>query len=92
MANKSNGIGINKISFYTLLSLAVLHMIATVLSLIGIGSTIVGYLQGVATAVALCILAFIAWRYVDSKPTSWKVLYFIILLIALAGVILPLVI
>jgi hypothetical protein len=92
MANKSNGIGINKISFYTLLSLAVLHMIATVLSLIGIGSTIVGYLQGVATAVALCILAFIAWRYVDSKPTSWKILYFIILLIALAGVILPLVI
>jgi len=67
-------------------------MIATVLSLIGIGSTIVGYLQGVATAVALCILAFIAWRYVDSKPTSWKILYFIILLIALAGVILPLVI
>ena len=92
MANKSNGIGINKISFYTLLSLAVLHMIATVLSLIGIGSTIVGYLQGVATAVALCILAFIAWRYVDSKTTAWKVLYFIILLIALAGVILPLVI
>ena len=92
MANKSNGIGINKISFYTLLSLAVLHMIATVLSLIGIGSAIVGYLQGVATAVAQCILAFIAWRYVDSKPTSWKILYFIILLIALAGVILPLVI
>lgn len=92
MANKnSNYIGINKISFYTLLSMAVLYMISSVLKLIGLGTKIIPYLQGLATAVALCIVAFIAWRYVDGKTTAWKVLYFVVLLIVLVGIILPLI-
>ena len=92
MANKhSNHIGLNKFSFYTLLSMAVLYLIATVLRLIGLATKLVPYLQGVATAIAIGIVGYIAWRYVDGKSTAWKILYVIILLVVLVGIILPLI-
>lgn len=48
-----------------------------------------GYLQAVATAVAVCVVAILAWRYVSHKPTIWKVLYFVVLLVVIAGIIVP---
>lgn len=94
MANKNSShhtIGINKFSFYTLLSMAVLYMISIVLSFFEWAVKVVSVLQGVATAVALCIVAYIAWRYVANKTISWKILYLLVLLIVLVGIIIPLI-
>ncbi|MBE5757853.1 MAG: hypothetical protein E7345_02860 [Clostridiales bacterium] len=93
MANKNSNhtIGINKISFYTLVAMAVLYLISTVLKLFNLALKIIPYLQGIATAIAICILGVLAWRFVDSKPTAWKVLYIIVLLVVIVGVIIPMI-
>ena len=84
--------GLNKISMYTLVATALLYVIALVLSCVGVNSKIVGSLQGVATAIMICIVAVLAWRYVRAKQAVWKVLYILCLLLVLAGIVVPLVI
>lgn len=84
--------GLNKISFYAIGAVAILYLIASILALCGINLKVVSALQGLATAVVICIVAFLAWKYVRSKQTVWKVLYFVLLLVVLLGVILPLVV
>lgn len=84
--------GLNKISFWTIGAMAILYLVASILALCGVNLKIVQALQGVATAIAICIVAYLAWKYVKSKPTVWKVLYFVLLLVVLLGIILPLVI
>ena len=37
----------------------------------------------------VCVSAVLAWRYVRNKPTVWIVLYVIIILVVLAGLVLP---
>ncbi len=83
--------GLNKISFWTIGAMAVLYLIASILALCGVNLKVVQALQGLATAFAIGIAAFLAWKYVKSKPTVWKVLYFVLLLVVLLGIILPLV-
>lgn len=91
--SKSNNVwGINKISFYTIGCVAVLYLISSVLALFGVNLKVISALQGVATAIALSIVAVLAWRYVKHKPSVWKVLYFVLLLVVLLGVILPLIV
>lgn len=84
--------GLNKISFWTIGAMAILYLIASILTLCGVNSKAVPALQGLATAIAICIVAYLAWKYVKSKPTVWKVLYFVLLLVVLLGIILPLVV
>ena len=84
--------GLNKISFWTIGAMAILYLIASILALCGVNLKVVQALQGVATAIAICIVAYLAWKYVKSKPTVWKVLYFVLLLVVLLGIILPLVV
>lgn len=91
MSNKNGKISINKISFWLLVVTAVLYLVAMILHLVGINATIVYALQGVATALAICIVAVLAYRYVDGKEVVWKVLYFITLLIVLVGIVIPMV-
>lgn len=83
---------LNKISFYTLCAVAILYLVAMILSVCGISLKIVSALQGVATAIIICIAAVNAWRYVKSKPTVWKVLYIIVLLVVLICIVIPLVV
>ena len=83
---------LNKVSFYTLCAVAILYLVAMILSLCGISLKIVGALQGVATAVVICIAAVNAWRFVKNKPVVWKVLYIIVLLVVLIGIVIPLVV
>lgn len=91
--SKSNHVwGINKISFYTIGCVAVLYLISSVLALFGVNLKVISALQGIATAIALSIVAVLAWRYVKHKPSVWKVLYFVLLLVVLLGVILPLIV
>lgn len=91
-SSRSTVWGLNKISFWVIGAMAILYLVASILSLCGVNLKVVSALQGVATAMAICIAAVLAWRYVKNKQTVWKVLYFVLLLIVLLGIVLPLVI
>ncbi len=49
--------------------MAILYLIASILALCGVNLKVVQALQGVATAFVICIVAYLAFRYVKSKPT-----------------------
>ena len=83
--------GLNKISFWTIVAVTILYAIALILSACGVSATAVSALQGIATAIMIVIVSILAWRYVKPKPMVWKVLYFVCLLIVIAGIIVPLV-
>lgn len=87
----SSAWGLNKISMYTMCAVAILYLVSMVLSLCGVNFKVVSALQGLATAIMICIVAVLAWRYVAKKQTVWKVLYIVCLLVVVAGVIIPLV-
>ena len=90
MSNKNrNPISLNKVAFWLLVTAAVLYLLGMVLSFIPDLASIFGLLLAVASALMLCVVAVLAWRYVAHKEVVWKVLYFIVLLIALVGLILP---
>lgn len=92
MSKKSGGgISINKLSFYLLVVTAILYLVAMILHLVGVNAAIVGWLQAVASAVMICIVAVLAGRYVRSKPAIWQVLYIVVLLVVLVGIVLPIV-
>lgn len=94
-SHKSSGIrtwGLNKISFWCIGAMAILYLIASILALCGVQLQFVAILQGVATALAICIVAYLAWKYVRNKQAVWKVLYFVLLLVVILGIILPLVV
>lgn len=84
--------GLNKISMYVIVAVAILYLVSMILSLAEVNLKVVSALQGVATAIMICITAVLAWRYVVKKPTVWKVLYFVCLLVVIAGVIVPLIV
>lgn len=83
--------GLNKLSFYCVGAIAILYLIASVLALCSVPATLFVALQGVATALAICIVAYNAWKYVAHKQTVWKVLYFVLLLVVLMGIVIPLI-
>lgn len=83
--------GLNKISFWCIGAMAILYLVSSILSLCGVSLKAVLVLQGLATAVAICLVAVLAWRYVKNKQTVWKVLYVVLLLVVLLGIIIPLV-
>ncbi len=92
MSKKSgngNRISLNKISFWLLVSAAFLYVLSLIFNFIDVLKVAVIYLQAVAAAAMICVVAVLAWRYVANKPVVWKVLYFLVLLIALVGLIIP---
>lgn len=90
-SKKSSFWGLNKIAFYTIAAVAILYLIAMILSTCGVSITAVRVLQNIGTAIMVGIAAYLAWKYVRPKQTVWKVLYFVLLLVILAGIIVPLV-
>ena len=84
-----SGWSLNKVSLWVIIAGAVLYLVSMILSLVGINFKVVAALQGVATAIMICIVAVLAWRYVAKKQTVWKVLYIVCLLVVIAGVIIP---
>ena len=93
-SSKGNGVfawGINKLSMYTIIAIALLYAISTVLALCGVSLKVISALQGLATAVMICIVAYLAWKYASKKEMVWKVLYIICLCLVLAGVVIPLI-
>ena len=90
-SSSSNKWGLNKISFWVIVAVTIIYAVSLVLGACGINLVVVSALQGVATAIMITIVAILAWRYVRPKQAVWKVLYFICLLIVIAGIIVPLV-
>ena len=90
-SSSSNKWGLNKISFWVIVAVTIIYAVSLVLGACGINLVIVSALQGVATAIMITIVAILALRYVRPKQAVWKVLYFICLLIVIAGIIVPLV-
>ena len=82
--------GLNKVSLWVLGAAAPLYLVAMILSLVGVDAIAVTVLQNIAMAAMVVIVAILAWRYVRSKPTVWKVLYVFILLVVIACIIVPL--
>ena len=92
-SSSSSGMwGLNKISFWLIVAITVLYAVALILSACGVSSLAVSVLQSIAAAAMIIIVAILSWRYVRPKPAVWKVLYFICLLIVIAGIIVPMVI
>ncbi len=89
--SRNSGWGINKISMYTMCAVAILYLVSMVLSLCGVNFKVVTALKDLATAIMICIVAVLAWRYVAKKQTVWKVLYIVCLLLVVVGIIVPLV-
>lgn len=90
MSNKnSNKIGLNQLSFWLLVATAILYLIALVLGWCNVSSSLIWWMRSVAAALAVCVVALLAWHYVAGKPTVWKILYLVVLLIVLVGIILP---
>ena len=83
--------GLNKISFYVIGAMAILYLIASILSLCGISSVVIQALQGLATAASICIVGYRAWFYVKNAPTVWKVLYAVCLVVVLIGIVIPMI-
>ena len=89
---KSSGLGLNKISFYTMSAAAILYLVAAILALVDEKlRAAVGTLQGIAAAIMICIVAVLGWRYVRHKTTVWKVLYFVFLALVILGIVIPLI-
>ena len=84
--------GLNKISFWIIVAVTILYAVALILAACGVSSVAVSALQGIAAAAMIVIVSILAWRYVRPKQAVWKVLYFVCLLIVIAGIIVPLVV
>lgn len=98
MSKKSNNnggskISLNQISFWLLVAAAILYVVGIIFTAIGTDllKSITSYLLAVATAMMIIVVAILAWRYVAHKPAVWKVLYFVVLLVVLAGLVIPVV-
>lgn len=83
--------GLNKLSFYMIAVVAIAYLVSMILSLCGTNLKVVSAVQNLATAVLICIVSYLAWKYVRSKQTVWKVLYFVLLLVIIIAIIIPLV-
>ena len=83
---------LNKIAFWSLTVIAVMYLLAGIFHFVGVEAlaNAAGWIQAVATAVALCLVSVLAYRYIRHKPVVWLVLYILVLLIVLAFIILPL--
>lgn len=88
---KHSVIGLNKLSFYTIAVVAIAYLVSMILSLCGTNFKVVTAIQNLATAVLICIVSYLAWKYVRPKQTVWKVLYFVLLLVIIIAIIIPLV-
>ena len=87
--NGRNWWSVNKISFWLLVSAAVLLLVAIIMKFIPAVSSVANWLLSVVTACMVCIVAVLAYRYIRRKPVIWLVLYIVVLLVVIAGIIIP---
>ena len=96
MANKNNNNrssnvwSLNKVSFLLIVASAILYLVGLILHFVGLDA-VTGWLQGVATAIMICVVSVLAWRYVRNRGAVWIVLYIMALLVVLVGIVIPLI-
>ncbi len=90
-SSSSSRWGLNKVSMYVMVAVALLYVVSLLLACFNVNSVVVSALQGVASAIMIVIVAILAWRYVRPKQAVWKVLYVLCLLLVIVGIIVPLV-
>lgn len=96
MANNSNNnnnntkMSLAKISFYMIITVAVLYVISMILSLVNINLKVVSALQGLATAIMITIVGILAFRYVRYRTWVWQLLYVLSFILVIVGIIVPL--
>jgi hypothetical protein len=85
--------GLASISFWIVFTVAILHLLAMLLSYLNISwqpiTDIIGAVRAIANALMLIIVGILAWRYVAGKGFAWKLLYIILLLVVLACIVVP---
>ena len=88
--------GLNKISMYIIIVVALLYVITTILSFIpldlALSYKIIGIINGFATAAMITVVSILAWRYVAHKNATWQVIYIICLILVFTGVVIPLIV
>ncbi len=91
-SSNGNKLSLNKISFYVIGAISIIYLVSAILSVLNLndlGFNIVSLFQAIATYVTVGVVSILAWRYVDSKPTVYKVLYFIFMVIVTITVFIP---
>ena len=90
-SSKSSFWSLNKISFWLIVAIAILYLIAAIFSAVGVNAlaTAARALMAVGAALTTCVVAVLAWRFVRGKDVAWKILYFVVLLVVLVGLVLP---
>ena len=95
MANKNNNNNgsrwpsLNKISFWLIVAAAILLLIGMIFKFIPELASVSNWLLSIVTAAMVCVVAVLAYRFVRNKPTVWLVLYIVVLLVVIAGIIIP---
>ncbi len=88
--------GLNKISMYIIIVVAVLYVVTTILSFIpldlALSYKVIGIINGFATAAMITVVSILAWRYVAHKNATWQVIYIICLILVFTGVVIPLIV
>lgn len=90
-SNNNGGWSLNKISFWAITIISLMYLVAGILRLVDANNlaAAANWIGAVATAVSMCIVAILAFRYVRHLPIVWMILYIIVLLILLVFIILP---
>ena len=90
--NGGSRISLNKLSFWTLTVIAIVYLVAGILRMVDANrlADAANWVGAIAGAIATCIVAVLAYRYIRNKPLVWLVLYILVLLIVLVFIILPL--
>lgn len=81
--------GINQISFWLIVSTAVFYLVSMILHYAAVSSALVDTFQAIASAIMICVVAVLAFRYVKNKQIVWKILYAVTLFIVLVCIVLP---
>ena len=83
---------LNKISFWALTVIAIVYLVSGILRMANANklANIANWIGNVAAAIAICIVAVLAYRFIRNKPAVWLVLYVLVLLIILLFIVLPL--
>ena len=93
MSQNNTGSGLNKLSFFTIGAAAILYLVSAIFTLTEMHNlvNVARVLSGFATAIMVCIVSVLAWKYARHKTTAWKVLYFVFLAIVVLGIVIPLI-
>ena len=89
--NNGGGRFVGFLAFLVTMIAATLYLVSMALSFFDIPNfPWFETLQSIATVIMIVIVSIIGWRYIKTKATAWKLVYFFVLLTVVASVVVPL--